>query len=131
MLLIGAPWPLMSCATARTDVAASRAAEKERRDVPDVPPVTRDGLRYEAVEWGRARGLNQNGGYLAVIDVASGREVRLIRVYGPRPEDGREADKQDVFIRAMAFEPDGRLRVEDERGGTYRVDTVTGLVTRP
>jgi len=105
------------------------APEKERREIPEPAPpapVVVGGMRYEAVPWGRMRGLGQNGGYLAAYDVASGRELWLFKVYDVkydvkyRPE--MEEDKQDVFIEDLALDAQGRLRVTDERGEVYRVD---------
>src|SRR5258705_13395578 len=40
-------------------------ADKERADGPTAAPVSRGGVRYEAIVWGRSRGLAQNGGGFA------------------------------------------------------------------
>ncbi len=96
--------------------------EKERSEIPEPAPVVVGGIRYEALPWGKARGLGQNGGYLAAIDVASGRESWLLKVYDVVYDGEREDDKQDLFIEDLTLEASGLLRVTDERGGLYRVD---------
>ena len=96
--------------------------EKERSEIPEPAPVVVGGIRYEALPWGKARGLGQNGGYLAAIDVASGRESWLLKVYDVVYDGEREDDKQDLFIEDLTLEASGLLRVIDERGGLYRVD---------
>ncbi len=96
--------------------------EKERSEIPEPPPVTADGVRYEAVLWGKARGLGQNGGYIAAVDAASGKELWLLKVYDVVYDGEREDDKQDLFIEDLSIESGGLLRVTDERGGMHRVD---------
>jgi hypothetical protein len=96
--------------------------EKERSELPEPEPVMLAGVRYEAVPWGKARGLAQNGGYVAAIDVDSGSEIWLLKVYDIVYDGEREDDKQDLFIAELSLDATGRLRVEDERGATYLVD---------
>lgn len=96
--------------------------EKERSEVPEPGPVTRDGVRYEALPWGKARGLGQNGGYIAAYDVASGRELWLLKVYEVSYDGEREDDKQDIFIEELRLQGKGTLVVTDERGRVHRVD---------
>jgi hypothetical protein len=96
--------------------------DKERSEIPEPAPVVVGGVRYEALPWGKARGLGQNGGYLAAIDVASGDESWLLKVYDVVYDGEREDDKQDLFIEDLTLEASGLLRVIDERGGLYRVD---------
>lgn len=109
--------------------AASVAVEKERADVPEPAPVSHAGTRYEAVLWGRARGLPQNGGYVAAIDERTGAERWLVKVYDALPDDGREQDKLDVFITHLALDADPRfLLVTNERDGVFRLDLQTRAV---
>ncbi len=96
--------------------------EKERNEIPEPTSVLVGGLRYEAVPWGRIRGLGQNGGYIAAYDVATDRELWLFKVYDVTYRPDMEEDKQDVFIEELALDAKGRLRVTDERGEVYRVD---------
>jgi len=68
--------------------------EKERSDIPEPRPVIVGGIRYEAIPWGRARGLSQNGGHIAAYDLASGRELWLLKVYDVIYSSGMEEDKR-------------------------------------
>lgn len=105
--------------------------QKKRTPPEAVKPVTHRGVRYEAVHWGKARGLDQNGGYVAAIDERSGEELRLLRVYRVAYENDLEPDKQDVFITRLARRlGSDKLTVENERGERYRVDLETGDVTQ-
>lgn len=112
--------------------ALPAAAQKKDRAAPrEVSPVVLEGRRYEAPHWGKSRGLPQNGGYVAAIDPASGRELWLTRIYRVGYERGREGDKQDVFITGLEAEPGGRgLLISDERGRRYRLDLRTRKVER-
>jgi hypothetical protein len=96
--------------------------DKERSDVPEPLPIVIGGVRYEAVPWGKARGLGQNGGYIAAVDEATNRELWILKVYEVTYDGEREDDKQDVFIEDLALGKDGLLRVTDERGGIHLVD---------
>jgi hypothetical protein len=112
-------------------VAASVAMPGEaKRLAPDpVAPVSFEGRRYEAMPWGKARGLGQNGGYVAAIDEASGRELWVQRIYAVRYDRGLEGDKQDVFITGLTLVPAARaLLIENERGARYRLDLRTRKV---
>jgi hypothetical protein len=105
------------------DIAKKRAAPAA------VPPVSHSGIRYEAIPFGKARGLDQNGGLVAVIDEATGRELRVLRVYRIEYDPDLESDKQDLFITSLAVSADGGcLEVTDERGRRFTVDLATGQV---
>lgn len=105
---------------------------KKRGPPPPTPSVTARGVRYQAVAMGRRRGLDQNGGYIAALDVAGGRELWLLKVYVTPRDPDMEDDKQDLFIAGLKLVGHGRaLLVTDERGGRYRVDLRTHAVTRP
>ncbi|MBC7666356.1 MAG: hypothetical protein H7276_21625 [Caulobacter sp.] len=96
--------------------------DKERSEVPEPAAVLSGGVRIEALAWGRARGLDQNGGYIAAYDAITDNEAWLLKVYDIVYDDKRETDKQDLFIEELTLEPSGLLRVTDERGRVYRVD---------
>ena len=96
--------------------------EKERKEVPEPEPVSDNGVRYEAVIWGKARGLEQNGGYIAAYDLATNRELWLLKVYDVVYDQEMEGDKQDLFIEELSLDDEGRLLVTDERGEVYFVD---------
>lgn len=102
--------------------------EKERSEVPEPAAVVADGVRYEAVPWGKARGLGQNGGYIAAYDTRTDDELWLLKVYTVAYDGEREDDKQDVFIEDLTLEAPGRLRVTDERGGVHHVDLLRRAV---
>lgn len=112
--------------------AADETPSKKRGPPPAPPSVSAKGIRYQAIPWGRRRGLDQNGGYIAAVDEATGHELWLLRVYAIPQDPEMEADKQDLFISRLALADGGRtLLVTDERGGRYRVDLSSRAVTRP
>lgn len=94
----------------------------DRGPVPTPAPVTLHGLRLEALPWGKARGLGQNGGYLAAFDPADGRELWILKVYDIAYDPALEGDVQDRFIAGLAPTADGLLAVTDEAGGHWLVD---------
>jgi len=95
-----------------------------------VAPVVVDGLRIEAVHWGRARGLGQNGGYIEAFDAATGKSAWLLQVYKIDYEPKMEEDVQDRFIRQLALACGGHvLLVTDERGQCVEVELATRQVT--
>ena len=104
---------------------------KERAEVPEPEPVSLAGMRYEAIPWGKARGLSQNGGYLAAMDEYSGEEIWLLKVYDVSYDRDMEGDKLDVFISQITRHGDHELRVENERGEVYLVDVETKSVSGP
>ncbi|HEY9227125.1 MAG TPA: hypothetical protein VIP11_10790, partial [Gemmatimonadaceae bacterium] len=69
-----------------------------------------------------------NGGYIAAFDERSGRELWLLKVYDVVYDGEKEDDKQDVFIASLTGDR-GELRVTDERGRRYTVDTQRRAVT--
>jgi hypothetical protein len=89
-----------------------------------VAPVTLGGVRYEALPWGKKRGLAQNGGYLASFDAKTGAELGLIKIYEIQYDPKLEADVQDIFITRLDS-VDGGIAVTDERGRKYVVDVAT------
>jgi hypothetical protein len=103
----------------------------KKRSGPDpVEPVRVGGIRYEAMPWGKARGLNQNGGHVAAIDDRTGDELWLLKVYDVTYDGDMEADKQDVFVTSLAIDPAGRhLTVENEAGDRFSVDLESRKVT--
>ncbi|MES9899876.1 MAG: hypothetical protein ABW148_12740 [Sedimenticola sp.] len=97
--------------------------QKKRVGPEPVEPVTHQGIRFEAIHWGKSRGLDQNGGYIAAIDTATDEELWLLKVYDVIYDGDMEADKQDLFIERISIDAARNyLIVEHERGGRYRVD---------
>jgi hypothetical protein len=96
--------------------------DKKRAGPPTAAPVSRQGIRYEAIRGGKGRGLKQNGGYIAAVDEASGEEKWILKVYDVHYDKKMEADKQDVLITKLSFTKDGsELYVENERGKRFVV----------
>lgn len=96
---------------------------------PEVAPVTLGGLRFEAVHWGRERGLEQNGGYVEAFDTDTGAARWLLRIYAIDYRDDLETDVQDLFIEELKAGPRGKLTVIDEHGRRFVVDPATRSVT--
>ncbi len=110
--------------------AASGGKSKKRAGPAPVAPVVVDGVRYEALQWGKARGLDQNGGYIAAVDERTGKELWILKVYDVVYDGDKEDDKQDLFITSISrTHALGGLIVEDERGRRYLVDLATRRVT--
>ncbi len=111
--------------------AGANAAEreKERSDVPEEISVTAGGVRYEAVHWGKSRGLGQNGGYIQAVKADDGAVLWLHRIYRIEYDPGKEQDKQDRFIAALTISARGDvLQIRDERGHDYSLDLNTHRV---
>lgn len=87
----------------------------------DVAPVTLDGVRYEAIHWGKQRGLGQNGGFVAAYDVASGDELWVQRIY-EIVYGNKSPQKYDIFIRDMIpIDGGAALRIIDGTGRVFRL----------
>jgi hypothetical protein len=92
-----------------------------------IAPVTLHGIRYAQVA-GKEAVDGQVGGLLAAYG-AQGEVLWTMKVYDNRRRPELEGDVQDVFFSAMSADPDGRLRIVDERGETFLVDVKTRSVT--
>jgi hypothetical protein len=114
---------------------AATAAEqpvKERGDAPEPVSVLHQGVRYEAVQWGQGRGLNQNGGYVQAVDAANGSVLWIHQIYRIAYDPEKEQDKQDRFITTLVIGERGEsLLIGDERGGRYLLDLRTHRVSAP
>ena len=92
-----------------------KLTEKERSDIPEPSGVTIGALRIEALPWGKARGLGQNGGYIAAYDTTNGSEQWILKVYAVEYDTRKEDDKQDIFITELKLSGDGQtLNVTNE-----------------
>jgi len=98
------------------------ARSADRLGPPDVPPIHHGGVAYSQAEDGRALGFDQAGGVLVARDGNTGERLWTLAVYENRVDMLREADAQWVFFKSMALDPDGRLRIVDERGKAFLVD---------
>ena len=112
--------------------ANSKSSKNKRRVAPEaVETLTLNGKRFSAIHWGKARGLDQNGGYILVSDEVSGAEVGIIKVYRIRYGGDMERDKQDVFITYIRqSQQAGSIEVGNENGQVFQVDIETGKVTQ-
>jgi len=120
---------LIVAATALAVAVTTMPAAAKRLAPEPVAPVSHEGRRYEAIQFGKARGLGQNGGYVAAIDEASGRELWVQRIYRIRYDRGLEGDKQDVFITGLTLLPEAcTLVIENEHGARYRLNLRTRKV---
>lgn len=97
--------------------------ESPKRRVPTVEPVLAGGIRYEVVRGARALGFAQNGGVIAAIDAASGKQLWTLAIYDTVYDAAEEADAQDRFITRMTLSPDGtHLLVDSENQRSYAVN---------
>lgn len=100
--------------------------QPKRVGPPDVPPVVLGSIRYEVVHWGRERGLGQNGGYVAAVDIASSKELWVVKVYDVDYKPKLETDVQDVFIKSMKASPDAHsLLITNENNQHFVLDLGT------
>ena len=94
-----------------------------------VTPVEYDGVRYEAMHWGKPRDLGQNGGFVAAIDIESGDEIWLAKIYQITYGD-KSPQKYDRFITALKLVEQGdALEIEDDTGAVHRLDLATREAT--
>lgn len=110
----------------------STGTEKERTDVPvDALFLSLNGVRYEAIQWGKMRGLAQNGGYVVALDEKTGKKKWLVQVYKVHYDPDKELDKQDVFIRKITLKENKKsLRIENDRGEQYVLNLRTHTVKK-
>jgi hypothetical protein len=92
-----------------------------------IAPVTLDGVRYAQIA-GKVAIDGRVGGLLAAYNL-QGKVLWTMKVYDSRRRPELEGDVQDVFFSEMSAEPDGRLRVVNERGDIFLVDVKTRTVT--
>lgn len=101
---------------------------KKRAGPAAVAPVTVGRVRYEALPWGKVRDLDQNGGYIAAVDEASGKELWILKIYDVHYDGDKEDDKQDLFITRIEQKDCHSLLIENERGQRFIVDLPTRTV---
>ncbi len=100
--------------------------QKERARTPQAVALQIGDRRYEALHWGKAMGLGQNGGFVTASEAGSGQVLWILRIYRMADEDEREGDKRDVFITALEATADGQaLVVRNERRQAFKLDLQT------
>jgi len=87
-----------------------------------VEPIYNEGIRYEALHWGKPRDLGQNGGFIAAFDGDETEAAWIAKVYHIT-YGAKSPQKYDRFITDLELSDDRcALIVTDERGGMYRFD---------
>lgn len=103
--------------------------ESADREIPRPQPVVHDGIRYEAVRNARMRGFDQAGGVVAAMNLESGTELWIEKVYTVTFDPAEERDVQEVFITRLRIVGDGKeLEVTSERKQVYLVDLADGSI---
>jgi len=74
-------------------------SESAKRRVPRVEPV---------VKAAKGRGFPQQGGVIAAIDTATGKELWALQVYTVAFDAQEEQDVQERYITSLAMSPDGQ-----------------------
>ncbi len=129
LLIACAGGAVVSACAADETATSARGPLAKRVGPPKVAPVVVGKLKVVVLPWGKDRGLGQNGGYVAILDADTGKELRLVKVYEVRYEERREGDLQDVFIAAMSKSLfSDKLSIADEKGRKYTLDPETGVV---
>ncbi|MDI1261227.1 hypothetical protein [Aquabacterium sp.] len=119
-----------SCPTTQAAAPQEKTMESPKRRVPNVAPVVAGNTRYEVVRGARSRGFAQNGGVIAAIDVASGKELWTLMLYETAYDAQEEKDVQDRFITEMSLSTDRQsLLVKSENKKTYLVKLADRAVT--
>lgn len=96
----------------------------DRSPPPKVEPVVRDGKRYAQHIGTHDDRIGQSGGLLEIVDVATGKQLALIKVYDNQRKPDLEGDVQDIFFASMAFDSSGKLIITDEVGRRFAIDVV-------
>ena len=115
----------------RSLLTAEKPMEYEKRaPLPVVEPVVREGTRYEEAQFQKSEGLDQNSGYLAAFDGATGQRKWVLKVYEVRYDNDEEGDVQDVFFKKLELGADAEtLYVTNEEERRFAVDLVRRTVT--
>jgi hypothetical protein len=128
LLVVLSGWGSVSCGQIVVRQQEKRMEHEKRAPVPVADPVSRDGTRYEEVQFEKSDGLDQNSGYIAAVDQATGKRRWVLKVYEVRYDNDLEADLQDVFIKKLELSADGKtlyVTNEEERRFAVHLDTRT------
>lgn len=108
----------------------SMEEQPKRRAPKAVAPAKGKTIRYEVVQRAKARGLGQDGGIIAAIDIASGKELWTLVVYPTKYDPNEEEDVQEVYITRLNLNQDeSQLVVENEAHKSYTVNLKTREVS--
>jgi hypothetical protein len=104
-----------------------KAMSMDKRSAPPAPQVVSSkGVRYEEVQFERSEGqVDQNSGYIAAVDDATGRRLWVLKVYTVRSDTDVEGDIQDVFITRLELSPDeATLLITSEEERRFAVNLI-------
>jgi len=108
-------------------IALSPTLAQGKRSPPaEVPPVSSEGVRYEAPHFNNPCG--QNGGCVVAYDAASGALLWSVKVYCTHYDAQLETDVQDVFITSLAVD-NAKVDVTNEKGLHFAIDLRTQAVS--
>jgi len=82
-------------------VLISLSAHAKKLATAIVNPITYQGIIYQTIPWAVANGTDQNGGFIAAVEVASGKVIWLRQLYKTSYTSGMERDAKDVFIESL------------------------------
>lgn len=105
------------------------SSSASRVGLPAVTPITFEGKRYQQIMNGEREGLGQRTGLMAIIDLASGKRVGVVKVYDFPRDPGLEADAGDVFFKVFAIDTARReIVIENERRQRFAYGIDTGIL---
>lgn len=111
--------------TNKKEVISMEERAKRRAPKP-VEPVEINNVRYEVVRAAKARGLGHDGGVIAAVDVASGKELWTLDVYQTVYDQNEEQDVQEVYITKLGpGEDHDTLQIENEAHKAFSVNLNT------
>lgn len=100
--------------------------QAKRRGPQPVAPVEINTVRYEVMRGTKARGFGQDGGVIAAVDIATGKELWTVMVYQTIYDQNKEQDVQEVYITKLIPNKDKTmLQVENEAHKSYSVNLST------
>ncbi|MFZ4700609.1 MAG: hypothetical protein ACOYMG_11225 [Candidatus Methylumidiphilus sp.] len=109
--------------TAEKKVTPMEEEQPKRRAPKPVPPARGKSVRYEVVSGAKARGFGQDGGVIAAVDNASGKELWTLTVYQTGYDPNEEEDVQEVYITRLRLNRnESTLMVENESRKSYAVN---------
>ncbi|MBE0436051.1 MAG: PQQ-binding-like beta-propeller repeat protein [Methylomicrobium sp.] len=101
-----------------------------RPSTPEVPAVVFGGVRYEQDATDERQG-DQEGGYLAAIDVETGERLWRLKIYEVPDSRSAGVEMGGVYFRTMKILTESNaLKIENEVGSVYRVDLTSHEVQK-
>jgi hypothetical protein len=99
----------------------SSEAYAKRGEPKDVLPVTFNGIKYSAPQWGVQLKKPLGPGYIQANDLKTGKLLWQLKVYEIKINEDIEQDVQDVFITSLKI-VHGKLHVWNEAKDHFVVD---------